>query len=78
MVGSSFQARLDQFVLVWNSRGLGNPTLVQILVDLIYTRKPDVVFIKRLGFLLADYSPLKLSWVLKACSRLIVEGKVMG
>lgn len=32
-------------ILVWNCRGLGNPTSVQVLVDIIHSKKPDVVFL---------------------------------
>lgn len=32
-------------VLVWNCRGLGSPTSVQVLVDLIRTKKPDIAII---------------------------------
>lgn len=32
-------------VLAWNCRGLGSPTSVKVLVDLIHTKKPDVVFL---------------------------------
>ncbi|XP_019166942.1 PREDICTED: uncharacterized protein LOC109162712 [Ipomoea nil] len=31
--------------LVWNYRGLGNPTSVQVLVDLIHLKKPDIVIL---------------------------------
>lgn len=31
-------------ILSWNCRGLGNPTSVQVLVDLIHSRKPNIVF----------------------------------
>lgn len=37
----------------WNCRGLGNPATVQILVDIIHTKKPVLLFLMetRLGFI---------------------------
>lgn len=32
-------------LLSWNCRGLGNPATVQVLVDLVHSKKPDVVFL---------------------------------
>lgn len=31
--------------LSWNCRGLGNPSTVQVLVDLVHQRKPVVIFL---------------------------------
>lgn len=31
--------------LAWNCRGLGNPNTVQVLLDLVQSRKPGVVFL---------------------------------
>lgn len=32
-------------ILFWNCRGLGNPTTIQVLVDLIHTKRPKLVFL---------------------------------
>lgn len=32
-------------ILSWNCRGLGNPATVRVLVDLIHSKKPEIVFL---------------------------------
>ncbi|KAL8520443.1 hypothetical protein ACS0TY_011099 [Phlomoides rotata] len=32
-------------ILSWNCRGLGNPAIIPALVELVKTRKPDVIFL---------------------------------
>ncbi|XP_031124299.1 uncharacterized protein LOC116026992 [Ipomoea triloba] len=45
--------------LSWNCRGLGNPSTVQVLVDLIHSKKPNIVFLIETFVGLRRLQPIK-------------------
>jgi exonuclease III len=42
-------------LLSWNCRGLGKPTAIRALKNLIQTHKPDVIFLMETKFIQTDF-----------------------